>query len=342
MQPRFKPTVYFRQCVGIDIAKSTFMACLSMLDAEGCSTSPIEFTNDRHGFNQFVRWTRKESLKGYPLCFVMEPTGVYYEALAMHLTKLGMTVHVVPANRVRDFAKYEGYKTKTDKIDAYILSMLGCENRKLKNWAAPDEQFASIRSLCRLRTSLVKHSTMLKNRLGALTVSSFSDKKTVRICSAALDDIDKNIYKAETEIRNLIDKSEQFKEAVRLSTTIPGIGQTTASAILAEVGCFANFNNHRQVVSFAGLDVVARQSGPQDPKRHISKKGNSTIRSMLYICAMSAIRFNPKMREFYDRIKKSNPSGKVALVAVMRKLLILMYSVCKSKKPYYPEHSTKN
>ncbi|WP_290082103.1 MULTISPECIES: IS110 family transposase [Bacteroidales] len=342
MQPRFKPTVYFRQCVGIDIAKSTFMACLSMLDAEGCSTSPIEFTNDRHGFNQFVRWTRKESLKGYPLCFVMEPTGVYYEALAMHLTKLGMTVHVVPANRVRDFAKYEGYKTKTDKIDAYILSMLGCENRKLKNWAAPDEQFASIRSLCRLRTSLVKHSTMLKNRLGALTVSSFSDKKTVRICSAALDDIDKNIYKAETEIRNLIDKSEQFKEAVRLSTTIPGIGQTTASAILAEVGCFANFNNHRQVVSFAGLDVVARQSGPQDPKRHISKKGNSTIRSMLYICAMSAIRFNPKMREFYDRIKKSNPSGKVALVAVMRKLLILMYSVCKSKKPYDPEHSTKN
>lgn len=342
MQPRFKPTVYFRQCVGIDIAKSTFMACLSMLDAEGCSTSPIEFTNDRHGFNQFVRCTRKESLKGYPLCFVMEPTGVYYEALAMHLTKLGMTVHVVPANRVRDFAKYEGYKTKTDKIDAYVLSMLGCENRKLKNWAAPDGQFASIRSLCRLRTSLVKHSTMLKNRLGALTVSSFSDKKTVRICSAALDDIDKNIYKAETEIRNLIDKSEQFKEAVRLSTTIPGIGQTTASAILAEVGCFANFNNHRQVVSFAGLDVVARQSGPQDPKRHISKKGNSTIRSMLYICAMSAIRFNPKMREFYDRIKKSNPSGKVALVAVMRKLLILMYSVCKSKKPYDPEHSTKN
>lgn len=341
MQPRFKPTVYFRQCVGIDVAKSTFMACLSMLDAEGCSTPPIEFTNDRHGFNQLVRWTRKESLKGYPLCFVMEPTGVYYEALAMHLTKLGMTVHVVPANRVRDFAKYEGYKTKTDKIDAYILSMLGCENRRLKNWAAPDEQLASIRSLCRLRASLVKHGTMLKNQLGALTASSFSDKKTVRICSAALDDLDKNISKAETEIRNLVDKSEQFKEAVRLSTTVPGIGQTTAAAILAEVGCFTNFNNQRQVISFAGLDVVARQSGPQDPKRHISKKGNSTMRSMLYICAMAAIRCNPKMRVFYDRIKKSNPSGKVALVAVMRKLLVLMYSVCKSKKAYDPEHTTK-
>lgn len=65
------------------------------------------------------------------------------------------------------------------------------------------------------------------------------------------------------------------------------------------------------------------------------------MRSMLYICAMAAIRCNPKMREFYDRIKKSNPSGKVALVAVMRKLLTLMYSVCKSKKSYDPEYSTK-
>lgn len=342
MQPRFKPTVYFRQCVGVDVAKSTFTACLSMLDAEGCSTPSIEFTNDRHGFNQLVRWSRKESLKGYPLCFVMEPTGVYHEALAMYLTKLGMTVHVVPANRVRDFAKYEGYKTKTDKIDAYVLSMLGCENRRLRSWTAPDEQLASIRSLCRLRTALVKHRTMLKNRFGALTVSSFSDKKTASICSAALDDIDKNIYKAEKEIRHLVDESKQFKEALRLSASVPGIGTTTAATILAEVGCFANFNNHRQVTSFAGLDVVARQSGPQDPKRHISKKGNSTIRSMLYICAMSAIRCNPGMREFYDRIKKSNPSGKVALVAVMRKLMILMYSVCRSRIPYDPKYSDKN
>lgn len=342
MQPRFKPTAYFRQSVGIDIAKATFTACLSMLDAEGCNTPSIEFTNDRRGFNQLVRWARKESLKEYPLCFVMEPTGVYYEALAMHLTKLGMEVHVVPANRVRDFARYEGYKTKTDKIDAYILSMLGCENRRIKKWTAPDERLASIRSLCRLRSSLVKHRTMLKNQLGALTSGSFSDKKSIIICSAALDDIDKNISRSATEIKGLVEKSLQLKEAVELSTTVPGIGYTTAVAILAEFGCFANFNNQRQVISFAGLDVVARQSGPQDPGRHISKIGNSTIRAMLYICAMSAIRFNPKMREFYDRIKKSNPSGKVALVAVMRKLLILMYSVCKSKKPYDPEYSAKD
>lgn len=75
MQPGFKITSYFRQCVGVDVAKSTFMACLSMLDDMGCSTPSFEFDNDKHGFNQFVKWVRKEMLKEYPICFVMEPTG---------------------------------------------------------------------------------------------------------------------------------------------------------------------------------------------------------------------------------------------------------------------------
>lgn len=342
MQPGFKITSYFRQCVGVDVAKSTFMACLSMLDDMGCSTPSFEFDNDKHGFNQFVKWVRKEMLKEYPICFVMEPTGVYYEALAIHLTKLGFTVHVIPANRAREFAKFEGIMTKTDKIDAYVLSMIGCEKRRLKPWIAHDKEFSSIRSLCRLRASLVKHRTMLKNQVGALSSSSFADKKAIKICTYALEDIEKSVSKAEDEIRRLTDKSTQFKQCVELATSITGIGEVTAAAILAEVGCFSNFSNQRQAISFAGLDVIARQSGPHDPKRHISKQGNTSIRLMLYICAMTAIRFNPKMREFYDRIKKSNPSGKVALVAVMRKLLTLMYAVCKSKKPYDPEYSTKD
>lgn len=125
MKPRFTPTGCFRQSVGLDIGKHSFMACLTMLDDEGCSTPSIEFTNDKTGFNQLIRWVRKEMLKQYPITFVMEPTGVYYEALAMHLCKLGYTVHVVPADRVRYYARYEGYNAKTDKIDAYVLSLSG-------------------------------------------------------------------------------------------------------------------------------------------------------------------------------------------------------------------------
>ena len=115
MEPRLKISSSFRQCVGVDVAKETFTACLSMLDDEGRSTPSIAFNNNKTGFNQLVRWARKEAFGEYPLCFVMEPTGVYYEELASHLVKLGYTVHVVPAKRVKSFAESEGCKTKTDK-----------------------------------------------------------------------------------------------------------------------------------------------------------------------------------------------------------------------------------
>lgn len=344
MQPRMQRTTeYFRQCVGIDVAKDSFVACLSMLDMMGADSTPsFEFYNDKHGFNQFVRWARKEAVKEQPLCFVMEPTGVYYEALAIHLTKLGFTVHVVPAQRARDFARYEGYKTKTDKIDAYVLSMLGCEKRNLKPWKAPDPELATIRSLCRLRSAVIKQRTMLKNQLEALSNSAVGNQRSIALCKATLNDIQKNVDRIEADITKYVDKTEQFKTALENAMTVPGIGKISAAAILAETGCFANFSSHRQLVSFTGLDVVARQSGPCDPKRHISKKGNSAIRGMLYVCAMAAICHNTEIREFYKRIKTSNPAGKVAIVAVIRKLLVLMYTVVKNGTKYDSEYGIKD
>lgn len=334
MQPRLKPGAFFRQCVGIDVAKETFTACLSMLDDEGCNTPSFEFYNNKTGFNQLVRWARKEALKEYPLCFVMEPTGVYYEELASHLLKLGYTVHVIPAKRVKSFAESEGYKTKTDKVDAYILSMLGCQKRNLKPWKAPDPVMAEIRSLCRLRSDMVKIRTMLKNQIEAMEHSRFRSDKSLKISKTALVAIEKNISMAEKEISGQTAKCDNFKELLPYAVSVPGIGEITATAILAETACFRDFASQRQLVSFAGLDVVARQSGPHDPRRHISKKGNTAIRAMLYICAMSAITHYEEIRTFYNRIKTSNPNGKVAMVAVMRKLLVLLYTVCKNKTTY--------
>lgn len=340
MQPGFKTTDSFRQCVGIDVAKATFMASLTMLDGDVCSTPPIEFANDRKGFNQLVRWTRKEALKGHPVSFVMEPTGVYYEALAVHLTKIGFPVHVIPANRARDYARSEGYKTKTDKVDARILSLLGCEKRRLAVWTAPDEELSSIRSLCRFRSALVKQRTMLKNQLEALSNSVVGAEAAIKLCRKALADVEKNVAGAETEIARLTDNSQSYAETLGYAVSVPGVGPVSAAVILSETGCFANFSSSRQAVSFTGLDVVARQSGPCDPRRRISKQGNPAIRGVLYVCAMSAIRHNEEIRNFYNRVKKSNPAGKVALVAVMRKLLTIVFAVCKNRKMYDPEYNT--
>ena len=117
MTPDFKvgkDNKWFRQCVGIDIAKEKFNACLFMYDIAsdmGCGTKSVEFKNTKQGFNQLVKWARKECIKEYPLTFLMEPTGVYYEPLAYHLCKIQQTVYIVMPNKARDFCNYEGIKT---------------------------------------------------------------------------------------------------------------------------------------------------------------------------------------------------------------------------------------
>ena len=136
MKPNSQMTLdkYFRQCVGIDISKDKFTACLYMYDMAsdaGCCTESIDFPNNRTGFNQMVKWSRKESQKGFPLVYLMEPTGSYYEPLAYHLHKIGQTLYVVLPNKARKFCEYEGIKTKTDAMDARCLALMGCKNRKM-------------------------------------------------------------------------------------------------------------------------------------------------------------------------------------------------------------------
>ena len=165
MKPNFEPGKWFMQCVGIDIAKGTFTACLCMYEFDqGCSTAPVVFNNDKTGFNQFVKWSRKEALKGYPLRYVMEPTGVYYEQLASHLNKLSLNVCVVLPNKAREFAKYEGILTKTDDMDAYTLGMLGCLDKRLKPWTPPSPIYRELRQMTRFVADINKVKTELRNR----------------------------------------------------------------------------------------------------------------------------------------------------------------------------------
>ena len=151
---------YFRQCVGIDISKDKFTACLYMYDRGsdvGCHTESIDFNNTKSGFNQMVKWSRKEAQKGFPLTYLMEPTGVYYESLAYHLHKIGQTVYIVLPNKARKFCESEGIKTKTDAMDARCLALMGCASRKLKPWSPPAPIYRELRHANR-GTVLLLHS----------------------------------------------------------------------------------------------------------------------------------------------------------------------------------------
>jgi len=346
MKPDFKLTdgKWFRQCVGIDMSKEKFTACLQMYDIlsdEGCNSNTVEFKNNRTGFNQLIRWSRKEALKDFPTTFLMEPTGVYYEGLANHLHKLGLTVFVVLPNKARDYARYNGIKTKTDEMDARCLALLGCENRKLRPWEPAKPVFRQLRQMTRFIEHMSDVRTMLANQQEAVEYTADCDKTIRNHFRKLIDEIDTTLEKNRKNIQKVVAADKELYECVKRLETIPGISFLTIVAILAETNGFELIRNCKQLVSYAGLDVVARQSGNEDPKHTISKKGNSHIRRVLYFPGITAGRCNEQIKQSYDRINAKNPHTKMkGVCAAMRQLLVLVYSMWKSGEVYNPGKTT--
>lgn len=338
MKPTYPISRYFRQCVGIDVSKDKFTACLMMLSwgnpAE--STLSIDFANNKTGYNQLVKWARKEAVKEHPLLFLMEPTGTYYEDLAYHLHKLGFTVYVIPANRVHAFFKEEGIKTKTDSVDAWGLALMGCAKSYLKTWAPPSPKYRELRQLTRLGVMLSNIRTMLLNHKEALSHSYEPSKEALSQINAIIKSVDIRIDSNSAAIQHVVANDSEINEKLKYIESIKGIGFLSAVTILAETDGFNTITNRKQLASYAGLDVAAKESGKSMPARHISKIGNANLRRIVYLCSLSAVMYNPQMRALYIRLSEHKPP-KVARTAVMRKLLLLAYTLCKTKTYYSSE-----
>lgn len=340
LNSQMKLGVLFRQCVGVDISKDKFTACLYMFDRAadvGCHTASVDFANTRQGFNQLVRWSRKEAQRGYPLTYLMEPTGVYYESLAHHLHKIGQTVYVVLPNKARKFCEAEGIKTKTDAMDARCLALMGCVSRKLCPWSPPEPIYRELRQLTRFRADLCKVRTSMENRKEALQHMVGVCSDVLGGCDKLTREIDKLLNQNEKTIALKLAENKDLMTKVNRVATIKGVGWTTVVSIVAETEGFHLIKNRKQLASFAGLDVIARQSGKEDPKHGISKKGNANIRAALYMPALSATRCNRQMKDTYNRICLKHPKEKmIGLVAVMRKLLLLIYTLWNNGEQYDP------
>ena len=328
----------FRQCVGIDISKEKFTVCLYMYDRlsdEGCCTGSVEFANTRQGFNQMVKWSRKEALKGRALTYLMEPTGVYYEPLAYHLDKIGQTLYVVLPNKARKFCEAEGIKTKTDAMDARCLALMGCASRKLRPWSPPKAIYRELRQLTRFRADLCKLRTSVTNRQESLLHMEGASKNVQKGCEELVSEIDKLMEKNEKDITAKLAEDKELEARINRIATAKGVGATTITCVVAETQGFHLIENRKQLTSYAGLDVKAKQSGKEDPKHTISKKGNANIRAVLYMPAMSAARCNRQAKAAYDRICQKHPKEKmIGITAVMRRLLLLIYTLWKNGEEY--------
>jgi transposase len=293
------------------------------------------FPNTEAGFEQLSAWLTKHGVERMYAC--LEATGAYGEALALFLHSAGHVVSVVNRAAIKAFAQSRLSRTKTDRVDAELIARF-CTTQQPGAWKPPASEVRELQALVRRLAALQEMRTMEANRLAAgITVEVV--RASVKELIAHLDE---QIKRTEKLIRAHIDNYPGLKEQRELLDSIPGIGATTAAALLAEVPDIKQCRSARQVAAFAGLVPRKRQSGSSVRGRvRLSKIGNSRLRKALYFPAITALRCSPFFQQRAAGLRQRGKSKMTVIGAMMRKLIHLAYGVLKTGKPFDPEWAQK-
>jgi transposase len=330
-----------RQCVGIDVSKDTLDVAILFLneDFEVIVFATSIFVNNNKGIKFLMQWIRKNTRKDLPCQIVMEATGVYHENLAYTLANNAFELAIVLPNKIRNFSRSTNIRTITDKISAKIIAEFGL-NKKLDNWVMPDEVFRRFKGLSRERNQLMKEKTTAINRKHAYDYSFITTKETEKRNAEHIRFLQKQINQIEKDIKDLINENPWLKEKVNNICSIKGIGLVTAITVIAETTGFNLIRNSKQLVCYAGYDIVVKDSGTSvKSKPRISHKGNKYIRSALYFPAITAVKHDTSFNNFYNRLNNKSNIKMKAYVAIQRKLLVLIYSLWKKDEKYNPYYS---
>lgn len=332
-----------KQCAGIDCSKKDFAVTFTVSD----STQEIQhlsfkiFKNDSSGFKQFNKWVGKLYKRSIPLVFVMEATGVYHEKLANFLFDLNYKISIVLPKRAKDFSKTLKVKKVTDKIASQYLAIMGLE-KKLDLWIKPNKIYSDLRHLSREKERIQRQITQLKNHLEAEENGAFINKNTVSRINQTLKLLKKQKAEVLKDLRQTIEADKDLKEKVQKILTIPGVGLMTTASIIGETNGFSQIKNKRQLVSYAGYDIINQESGTSvRTKPRISKRGNKHIRKAMHMPALTSIRNNGSNKNLFIRLVSKTGIKMKGVVAVQRKLLVLIYILWKNGTVYDPGFELK-
>ena len=308
--------------IGIDISKDSFVVAYPRKSGYTTKT----FMNDTKGVRSFIT-----SLPEDCHC-VMEATGNYSMLLLYLLQQAGIPTSMENPQKIKHFSRAMMTVTKTDEIDAKLIAMYG-EKMNPAPYKIPSESIILLKQKRTVLRQLKKQLTAMSNLQHSLSVLPKQDPTAKVATEQTIKFLRKQISKLEEEITNLSNK--EFKRQMELLTSIKGIGESIASALITATGGFANFSSAKQISRFLGLCPTYQQSGTSvNVKGHINRNGDSHLRSQLYIVAMASIRCNTACRETYERLCDRGKPGKVALIAVANKLIRQMFAVVTYNRPY--------
>lgn len=313
--------------VGVDVSKAQLDVVLLREDRREGQT----FTNTPTGFGKLAGWLRRRGVVS-ELAVCLEATGAYSDGVADYLVAQGYRVSIVNPARIKKYAESQLQRNKTDRLDAALIADY-CRRMQPEAWTPPPPEIRQLQALVRHLADLTDSRQQAANRLAT---SPATDPVQPHL-KAQLALLDAQIKETKRTIADHLNHHPDLKHQADLLRSIPGLADLTIAKLFAECRDLRAFRDVRQLVAFAGLNPRHHQSGSSILKKTtISRTGSPSLRAALYMPALVAIRYNPIIRAFADRLRLRGLSGKAIVVAAMRKLLHLVFGVLKSDRPFDP------
>lgn len=301
--------------VGIDVSKGWLDVAVHEQE------ETFRVNNDDTGIASLVK--RLKKLK--PTLIILEPTGGFEMLVVAELTRAGLPVVAINAKRVRDFARATGRLAKTDKLDAKVLAHFAAAVRPaLRSLRSEEEE--QLTALLTRRRQVLDMLTVEKNRLVTVRAKMRADIEThIQWLSKSLKELDK-------EIEEFVKSTPAWKEKSALLQSVPGVGPVTSATMLGMLPELGKLNR-QEIAALVGVAPVNKDSGKKQGRRRVYG-GRADVRNVLYMAALSAKKFNPVIKVFYDRLIKHGKEKKVALTACMRKLLVILNAMMSANQPW--------
>jgi transposase len=308
--------------LGIDVAKLKLDVALLTTD----KTHLKQFENAPAGFQALQAWLGSFSLSAVHVC--LEASGTYGEAVALFLHAQGYVVSLINPVRIKGYAAAKLQRNKTDKADARLIAEF-CATQSPAPWTPPAPEIRHLQALTRRIETLTEMRQMEKNRRDSAPAETHASLDRI---STALGE---EIAKLQQAIKEHLDQHPQLKAQHDRLLSIPGIGEKTAQLLLSELD-FARYDDARQVAAAAGVTPRQQASGTSLKRTNLSKLGNGRVRKALYFPAIVAVRYNPIIKEFAQRLKKNGKTSMQIVCAAMRKLLHQAFGVLKNNCSFNP------
>ena len=257
---------------------------------------------------------------------VIEASGGLQNLTAATLSKAGIPVAIVNPKQVRDLAKALGQRAKTDAIDAKMIAEFGLRVQP-KPSQLPDQTQILLADLIKRRRQLVQAEVAEGNRLKRIQA-----KPVRRDIEVHIRWLERRITGIDKQINELIQDSPMWLANEKLLTSVPGVGPRTAHVMLGELSELGKLSR-RQIAALVGVAPYNHDSGKSRGKRYVSG-GRAPVRAVLYMAALTASRFNPVLSQFYRRLIEKGRPKKVALTAVMRRLLTILNAIIRDQNPW--------